>query len=191
MMPMTIVVARARSKTTNFDRAPDEDRVVGGDGDRHVLGQRGVELVDRGPDAGGNLEDIGLRLADDAEADAGLAVHAERRAAFRRAEHDVGDIADPGGRVDLDRRDLLGRLGAGVGADEERLGLVGDLAGGRVERDVAESAGQVVDGEAARGERVGIDDDADQRLAVAADLDVGDALDCGEAVDDLVVDELR
>ena len=92
---------------------------------------------------------------------------------------------------DLDRGDLLGRLGAGVGPDEQRLGLVRDLAGGRIEGDVAERRGEVVDGEAAGGQRVGVDDDADQRLAIAAELDVGHALDRGEAVDDLVVDQRR
>ncbi len=91
--------------------------------------------------------------------------------------------------VDLDRRDLLRRFGAGVGADEQRLVLVRHLPGRRIEGDAAEGCGQVVDGEAARGQRIGVDDDADQRLAVAADLDVGHALDRGEAVDDLVVDQ--
>ena len=95
-----------------------------------------------------------LRLADDAEADAGLAVHAQRRRPVGRAEDDVGDVADPGLRVDLDGADLLGRLGAGVGAHEQRLVGVGDAAGRRVERDAGERGVEVGDGQVARGERI-------------------------------------
>ena len=172
MMPTTMSGGEQRaSKTTSsieprMKIASSEVMVM-----RDVLGQRGVELVDRGR---ARRRKCRARSTSPGGRCRGRCRSCRSCGAtcLRSAGPKTTSATSPTrvGRVDLDRRDLLGRLGARVGADEQRLVLVGDLAGRRVERDAAERRGQIVDGEAARGERVGIDDDADQRLAVAAEL---------------------
>ena len=85
--------------------------------------------------------------------------------------------------IDLDGADRFGRLGARIGAHEQGLVGVGHAPRRRIEGDVAEGRHQVADGQVTRRQGIGIDDDPDERIAVAVDLDVGDALDGGEAVD--------
>ena len=65
------------------------------------------------------------------------------------------------------------------------------LPAGASSATLAERGEEIADGQIAGRQRVGIDDDADQRIAVAVELHVGDAFDGGKAVDDVVVDDLR
>ena len=74
---------------------------------RDALGEGLVELGDRRPHALRDGERVGLRLADDAEADAGLAVEAQARLQLGRAVDDVGDVADARPLVDVDVLDLI------------------------------------------------------------------------------------
>jgi hypothetical protein len=74
-------------------RAVNEDRVVAGDLDRHTLG-RFLQLGDGGRHAGGNIQRVGFGLANDADADAGLAVRAQRGLADVGTERYRGDVAD-------------------------------------------------------------------------------------------------
>ena len=74
----TMVTDRPSAISTSCTAPVDEDGVVAGDLDRHALGQVLLQLGDGGLDAGRNVQRVGLRLADDADADAGLAVGAQR-----------------------------------------------------------------------------------------------------------------
>ena len=136
-----------------LQRAADEGRLVGGDPDRHAFGERRVELGDGGANARRNVERVRLRLADDAEPDAGRAVDAQRAGLLRRPEDHVGHVADAGRAVDADRRHLLAAGDARVGAHEQLLVGSRQAAGRIVERDGLQRRFEVGHGEAARGER--------------------------------------
>ena len=64
--------------------------------DAHAFRQVLLDVGDGRVDAVGDVERVRLRLADDADADAGLAVGAQRGLADIGAERHRRDVAEPG-----------------------------------------------------------------------------------------------
>lgn len=83
------------------------------------------------------------------------------------------------------------RLQVGGGAHHDILRIALQRSGKHVECGIVERLRQVADGQPAAGERALVDVDAEDLLLVAILLDVGNAVDGGEAIDHLVFDELR
>ncbi len=107
----------------------DEDGVVRGDGDLDALGQRLAQLVHGGADAVGDGDGVRLGLADDLDADGGLAVEARHGGRLLEGPADESDVADLGLRVELEGADVGGGSQRGFGAHQQLLRRVLEGAG--------------------------------------------------------------
>ena len=135
-------------------------------------------------------ERVALRLADDAEAEPALAVRAQDRVADVGPERDDGHVRQPGRVVDHQRLERLGRVDRRGGADDEALVRRLERSRRPVEGDVFERVAHVGDRQPAARQRHLVDVDAEDALAAAVDLHVGDAGHRDQPVDDAVLDEV-
>jgi len=152
-------------------------------------GQVRLQLGDGGPHARRNVQGVRFRLADDADPDAGLAVRTQRGLADVGAERYRGDIADARRAADDDVLEVRRRGDVRRRAHDEVLIRRGDRTGRGIEGNRCEGRSQVGDGEAEARQPVLVDIDAEDLVAIAVDLDVGDAGHGGQFVLDLVLDD--
>ncbi len=173
------------------DGAANEGRVVAGDADFDAFGQDLLHLRDGRAHAVGDFQRVRLRLADDAHADAGLAVGAQRRVARIGAERDRGDILELNPAVDEQVLEILRRGDVRRRAHDDVLRVGGQRAGRDVVGDACQRVAQIGDGQAEGRQPRLVDVDAEDLVAVAIDRHVGDARHRGKPIDHLVLDEDR
>ena len=174
-----------------MDGPVDEHRVVGRHVNADALGQVRPQPLDGISHALGNLQRVGLRLPDDAESDARLAVGAKLAFADVAAQGDGRDITEPRTAVDDDRLELLRRGDSRGGAHDQVLAVARQRPGRRIEGHGGESRRHVGHGQAQSGKFGLVDVDAEDLVAVAIDLHVGDTRNGRERIDDLVLDQNR
>ncbi len=138
-----------------------------------------------------DVERVGLGLADDAETDTGLAVGTQLCLADVRAERDRGDIAEPGTAVEEHGFEGFRRGQGGGGAHDQVLVIAGQSAGRRIEGHRTECARHIGNGHAERRKLGLVDIDAEDLFAVAVDLHVGHAWNCGQCIRYLVFHQHR
>ena len=149
-----------------------------------------IERFDGAGDAVRDRDAVRLRLADDAQPDAGLAVRTQRAGRGGGVEDDGGDIAQPHLVVDLDRLEILRPRQLGNGAHGDVLIGAVDRAGRGVEGEGGDGVADIGDGEAEACELERIDVDLEGCLARAVDLHLGDARHRGQALGNDVLDDL-
>ena len=168
------------------DGGADELALVIGDLGRGAGRKRGLELLQLLAHAIDDGERVGGRLAHDAHADGGLARLVEFEARILRPDLDSGDLAEAheiAALVGDDHlRELLGRGEAGIGLDGE-FALRGlDPAAGQLDVLALDGGFEILHRQAAGGERRAVDPDAHGEAPFAAQVDVGDAGNGGQAV---------
>ena len=161
-------------------RAVDDDVQVDGGG--QLLAERGQERL-HGVD---DLDGIGARLAAHLEIDRAVAVEPAGGFVALHAVDDLAEISEAdGGAVAVGDDDAAEGLGvAQLAGGLERDGLVAAVEGAGGEVDVAggEGGADLVDTDATGGEGARIEKDADGVFLGAGDLDLGDAVDAGDAL---------
>ena len=121
MMRMTMTLASRRLMITSRTDSRMNMASSRRDGDVDAGRQRLAQLVHGGVHALGNVDGVGLRLADDVDADRRLAVEARDRRRFLEAPAHEGDVLDLGLRIDLQVADVLGRGDRRLGAHQQLL----------------------------------------------------------------------
>ncbi len=171
-----------------FDRTFDKDRDVGGRLDRHAGGKLRLDL--RRQPLGGlrDGERIGAGLADDAHAHADLAVEAEGRVGIFRPLLDARDIAQPHQIAVAATPHYQGaEVGRGgeTAIDPQRQVLLGgfDPPGGQFHILRAQRRLDIARGQPIGGQPIGIEPDPHRRARLAAEIDLRDAVDRREAID--------
>ena len=129
-------------------------------------------------------------MLDDADADRVAAIAAEDGAIFLSAEFHARDVAEADDNAvlalgDHELGEFLRCTERALDAGREDQVLRGQRACRRLDVFGPHGAFDVADGEAARGDGAAIKPHAHGRRALAADLDTGDAVDGGEAVDQI------
>ena len=161
--------------------------------DRHALGQGRLDLLDHRLGRLGDGERVGARLADDAEADRRIAVEPEGGIGIFRPLLDPGDVAEAdqiavAAAADDERAELLGRRERPVDPQRDVLLRRFEPPGGQLDILGPERVFDVGRGQAEGGEPLGLQPDPHRRPRLAADEDPGDAVDRGEAVEQVAVD---
>ena len=155
-------------------------------------GRRRLHQLHLGVDALGDLQHVRRRLRNDAEAERRLAVGARDVAQVLGRELDVRDFAEAHqvaafAAADDQLAEIARRVQAGVRVQRE-FALAGfDAAGGQLDVLGAQRILDVLHGEPARRHRLAVEPDAHREAALAADADLRDALDDGEAIDEVAL----
>src|SRR5690606_14545444 len=103
------------------DRLANEDGVVRCHGDRHILRQRLLQLVNRSLDTIRNCDRIRLRLTNDLDTDGRLAIKPRVRRRILEGPPHERHVADLRLRIDFQPRNVGRRGYWGLGADDELL----------------------------------------------------------------------
>ena len=185
-----MTVASSEAPGDLADRLADEDGVVRRDGDLDAFGQRLAQLVHGGADAIRDGDGVRLGLADDFDADGGLAIEARHGGRFLEGPADERDVADLRLRVELERADVGGRCNRGLGAHQQLLRRVLERARRRVDGGLSDGRDHVAEAQAACRECNLRNADLDRLGAQAIGVRRGDALHGRQPVLDDVIDEI-
>ena len=139
-----------------------------------------------------DLDQVGVALLEDVEADRGPAVEAAAVVDARRLQAHVGDVAQAQA-VGVDHQ--VAQLAAGrcispTGCTRRRRPPSSICAGRDREVDRLQPRGEVVEAEVVRGQAIGIDRDLDLVRRRAGDLDARHARDALDAPLELAVDQV-
>ena len=157
------------------DRAIDEGGGVRGDEDAHIWRQDRLHLGHDLRHRRRDFQRVALRLPDDAQADARLAIGPQDRGARFRPQRDLRHIAQPHIRGHFQRLEFRGRGDRGGGAHQNALAGRAELACRRVEGHIGQRAAQFGQGQAPAGHLHRVDIHAEHLVAVAENLQVGHA----------------
>ncbi|MND42990.1 hypothetical protein D3C80_337770 [compost metagenome] len=173
-----------------MQRAFDEDGVITGDDDACAFWQIGRHGIDGGLHAGGNIERVGLRLTDDAKTDTLHAIGAQRGGFVIRTEHDGCHVAKADIVLDEKVGKVLRLRQARRGAHDDVLRRAFQRSRRHVECRAGQRVGNIGHGQTTAGECCLIEIDAKNLFLIAIKLDIGNAVDSSQAVDDLVIHQL-
>jgi len=136
-----------------------------------------------------NFQRVRRRLPDDADADAGAAVGAQRAFARIGAERDAGDIAelDPVIDVEVFKTFRSGHIGGGAHHDVGGSG--GQRSSRHIQRHIAQGGAQIGQRQAEGRQTRLVDINAENLFPVAIDSNVGDAGHRRQPVDHHVLDQ--
>ena len=191
----TSTTAMPSACITSPDQLVDEHGIVGADLDFHALRQERAQQIDLLAHPVRDGDRVGLRLADHAEPDQLAAVRADDGLVVLDPALDLGDVGeadrvavDP---LDHDLAELLDGRQPALGAHRELARGRAQLAGRQLDVVAPQRRLDVVDREIARRHRPAVEPDPDRVAPLAEDLDLGDAFERRQPVDDEALHVVR
>jgi hypothetical protein len=154
-----------------------------------------VGLFDLGEHPPGDLDSVGIGLLPDGHANAAFPVYADDARKLFIGVRDAGDLAERNRRPfpfhDDRVPDLIEIRELGRRAEGYFVAPLFDLARGQVEVGVADRLEHPVEGQSQGIDPVGVQFDPDLPVEAPPKVDLGNTRDVGEAVANLVLDQLR